>query len=370
VNHTVRQVLQTAYDNEIAAAVKGLQTGAPIEEIEASLRRIQIYSKLLAEGKPSYWRNRLIAAGTAVICLIIGGLLWSLKLSDLGAPTPIRLELQSHSLQFDIAEPFSVTPGFDSGEKPARQDEARIQNASDLFLPKGQIEKPTWATVRGDHVQLTKLDLAGQSHIELTEDGEFAQVLLTGTGNKCEVSFSGDAVLEAGSDSNGEQIKIPFNTKGVMESIVLNAEGHDAKPTEIRIRPARFWPIENAKVAQLSFWQLRATGPGEEHFESAIKKGTVTLLDVAVSENLEEKDNLSLEGLDLQRFKIWSDGGSLHVQLDATVKRISAGPQGYEKNLSPSLLQYMREQKPLTFFWSAVLFLWGLLWGAKKTLFD
>jgi hypothetical protein len=369
VNHTDRQVLQTAYDKEVAAAVERLQTGAPAEQIEESLRRIQIYSKLLAEAKPGAWRKRLVAAVTAVICLVIGGLLWSLKLSDLRIPTPIRLELQTSSVQFDIADPFSMTPALDVGERNGQQDEVRIQNATDVFLPKGTIEKPTWVIVRADHVQLSKLDLVRQSHIEFTEDGGWAQVLLTGDGNKCEISFSGNALLEAGSDSNGVQVKVPFNTKGLVESVGVNADGRDAKPTEIRIRPASFWPVENAKVHHLSFFQVRSTGPGEQYFESAIKKGTVTLLDIASSENLEERDNLSLEGLESKRFKIWSDG-NLQVQIEGTVKKIAAGPEGFEKNLSPSLLQFMREQKPMTFFWSAVLFLWGLLWGAKKTLFD
>jgi hypothetical protein len=368
--------LREGYNREASAAANKLREGGSVSEIEDSLRRMHAYSKVLDALKPGPTHNRLIAISFGLICLLVGGLLWSLTLADFGLRTHLRLEVHATSVQLELAEPFHTKSTFD--EAPASsKDQARIDSVSELRLPvfdpkcaAPPLGDPTWAELKSDHVQPTSLDLVEGAQLELSADGGYTKVLATGRGNRCVISFSGKGELISGKESGNNQAscKTEFDTKGLEESINLSPEGRDAKPTLIRARLNKLRPMENLKAARISFSERRPTAPGEEEFESAITKGAINVLDIGSTENLERMDLLSMWGLDVERLKIWG-GDDLTLYFEGSVKQINVGPRGHQKTLSPSLLKYVHERKPLAFFWSAAVFLWGILWGVKKTLF-
>jgi hypothetical protein len=72
-------------------------------------------------------------------------------------------------------------------------------------------------------------------------------------------------------------------------------------------------------------------------------------------------------GIDGRLIKI-SHGSDINLIYEGTVEQLLIGPKGYEKNLSPSYLEYFYVRKPLAFFWGAVVFLWGLLWRIRKMI--
>ena len=54
---------------------------------------------------------------------------------------------------------------------------------------------------------------------------------------------------------------------------------------------------------------------------------------------------------------------------EGKVRSASTGPSGFERELQPSLLEYLYHQQRLGFFWAAVSFLWGVLWSARTLIF-
>ena len=42
------------------------------------------------------------------------------------------------------------------------------------------------------------------------------------------------------------------------------------------------------------------------------------------------------------------------------------GPTDFQHNAAPSILKYLYHQQPLSFFWSTVTVLFGMVWSARK----
>jgi hypothetical protein len=62
-------------------------------------------------------------------------------------------------------------------------------------------------------------------------------------------------------------------------------------------------------------------------------------------------------------------GEKIKIQFEGRAKAIQIGPQGFERNLEPNWLTYLYNQEKLVFIWSAFLFIWGILWSIRKTIF-
>jgi hypothetical protein len=60
----------------------------------------------------------------------------------------------------------------------------------------------------------------------------------------------------------------------------------------------------------------------------------------------------------------------VRVVFQGTVREVRLGPPGYAENLMPTYLEYFYFNQPLAFFWGAIVFFWGLLWGIRRTLFQ
>ena len=74
-----------------------------------------------------------------------------------------------------------------------------------------------------------------------------------------------------------------------------------------------------------------------------------------------------IEGVEGRLRKV-GHGSEIELVFEGTVETLLLGPKGFEKNLSPSYLEYLYVRKPLAFFWGAVVFLWGLLWRVRKMI--
>jgi hypothetical protein len=99
-----------------------------------------------------------------------------------------------------------------------------------------------------------------------------------------------------------------------------------------------------------------------------VLQGDLVLLLNEKSQALLEGDHITFEGFESERLVIRPENGVLNISIEGQADQISAGPKGYEKNLAPTLLEYLYYQQQLALFWSAVLFLWGLFWSLRNLL--
>ena len=83
----------------------------------------------------------------------------------------------------------------------------------------------------------------------------------------------------------------------IPETLDFHAEGKGAVPVRLHLRPKEFWLLRNLYVQELRFTRQISTEAGAIAFISTIKKGTVTLHDVAESITLQENEPLTLTGV-------------------------------------------------------------------------
>jgi hypothetical protein len=125
--------------------------------------------------------------------------------------------------------------------------------------------------------------------------------------------------------------------------------------------------LANLHVAEISF--AKETYDSETPFASGIMKGSVTVLSTGEKLPLQEGSRLRLEGTEgiISRLAIGPEGSTLIFE--GAVRSAIIGPSGFERQLKPSLLDYLYHQQRLGFFWAAASFLWGLLWSARTLIF-
>jgi hypothetical protein len=114
---------------------------------------------------------------------------------------------------------------------------------------------------------------------------------------------------------------------------------------------------------------LEESRPGSGHFGSVILSGNVKLPDTGKTENLGKWDHLILKGVQSRRIEFSNAENGIHVFFEGTVSKVLVGPQGFEKNLTPTYLEYIYHQQRLGFFWSVIVFLWGMLWSIRHMIF-
>jgi hypothetical protein len=97
-------------------------------------------------------------------------------------------------------------------------------------------------------------------------------------------------------------------------------------------------------------------------------QGMLTLHDVSEIITLREKERLSVTGVDGRVVELRAHD-AINLIFEGTARTIDIGPTGFERHLTPTYLAYLYHQKPLAFFWGAVVFCWGVLWSIRKMIF-
>ena len=44
------------------------------------------------------------------------------------------------------------------------------------------------------------------------------------------------------------------------------------------------------------------------------------------------------------------------------------GPKGFERDFTPTVLEYLYERKEISYIWGAFVFVWGAAWGARNVV--
>lgn len=180
-----------------------------------------------------------------------------------------------------------------------------------------------------------------------------------------ELALTGAAAAEGGSSRADTMSFGP--TQLDHPGIVVFSHRAIASQASVRFTPKDLLNLSDLRVRHLSFAKEN-TGP-QTAFLSGLVSGSVTVLSTGETVKLESGSRLRLEGVNgvISRLTIGPEGSSF--SFDGDVSSATIGPTDYERQLKPSLLEYLFHQQRLGFFWGSASFLWGLLWGARALLF-
>jgi hypothetical protein len=358
----LRQRLAAQRATEVEAIANRLLI-SPTAEVGEQLDRLEVYARLLALLQPRLSREWLLAMFVAVLSLGGAGLLWGLQVRE----TRLTLDLQSEAVVVKLAQPWTW-----NGELPL--DTRRVELATltaletpELFPPLNSEDDNVWIRLQGGKAALEKLQLGQHGILEIdTLQKDHLEIYARQAAMDGRFMVWGTTRVQAGVVPGTLSIDVARELF-VPETIVFRAAGQGARPVQLKLCPGEPWVLRHLPVQGLAFTRQIPTEPGENPFVSTIKSGTLTLTDVGQQVTLQENDSLSLSGLQGRLAEVRS-GDSLHLRFEGTARQVALGPAGFQRSLAPSFLRYYYHQKPLKFFWGAVVFLWGLLWGIRKTI--
>jgi hypothetical protein len=356
----LRSQLEALLAAQSAGAAKKLMSSAPVDE---ELKRIEQVEKLLKFIPQSNKATIYTACSVGAICLIVACVLWTARL-----PTShLQLDVASESVTIRLAKQTSWTGNWDLGGGLLRlEDMSRIEIPPELATENMLSGRPWFEGSNGDFA-LKRLEIQAEAEL-LVKKAELQTLGINSWNSQMlgQLQVYGTPKIQAGqSPQESEKLsEARFDIPGTITFF------HDAAqvPSILRVTPRGSLTLADLAVEKISFAKEKADS--ETSFQSGIIRGNLTVLTTGEKPQLlEAGSRLRLEGVKGVISALAISGDGIHLVFEGRVRSATIGPPGFERELKPSLLEYMYHQQRLGFFWAVASFLWGLLWSARTLIF-
>ena len=355
----IRRQLEKKLTEKARKTARTLLEEKDTESFSQELRQLDNYQRALTALKTSANNDISKAVVIAFICVLTAGLLWYIRVPSIH----VLVDIHSDVVAFGLNESWELERRL--GAKQLRVEYMESISAPALGIDIDSSNGDAWIDLLGGQIELHRAVFASGGYLEIDASAEqmdwyFKNASFTGN-----LLLKGEVVLSAGNRSDQLAMDgIPQNIE-IPETVHIKSGDKGMIPSVVRINPLDGWVFRNIWVNRLNFFRERVSTPGSTDFESAIRKGSVTIHETGAEADLKEGDRLVLEGIAGRLIRV-EQGSSLRITFEGTVEKLLTGPEGFERNLAPTYLEYLYVRKPLTFFWSAVVFLWGMLWSILK----
>lgn len=356
--------LASRREERIAAVVRRLLDGTEAHELRPELEEIDAYSRLLAIRPPKkQGRSWLWPAGVALVCVVAAGILWSLKVPQ----TNISMTVDTDSVTATLGKPWRIDDAFHS-ELMHFERVSRI-NAPNLGLEIDQESGDAWFELKGGRIDLQMLEVDKDGTVELFTDQDEVDIFASRARLTGKITVTGKVNVTAGPRAgettvNGSyQIEIP-------ETVEFAVGKPQTVPSQLTVHKPEPWSLGRPQATKLSFAREELKGAGERVLMPGIKRGTARFNDTAwpVLE-LREGDLLTMRPAASAVLDAKGTKGVIHMTVNGAVSGLRVGDSTIKTELAPSYLEYLYNKKSLAFFWSAMCFLWGLIWSVRNTIF-
>jgi len=360
----LRQRLEKKRNDSLREAELQLQTGDG-KDIDPLLRQISLYNSVISALPMNRLTEGLSAALVWLLCASAVGLAWRYHMPE----TRIILTAESEAANMDIAE------AFEWGDQTSiRSTGATIDHMEMLKLP-GESSATTlrddsWTDFSASQIQLSTLHRAsgGEFSIELKDTDTGIEIRSTKARFDGKFTLWGDTRISSGkyskSASRNYSLRLEFP-----EPVRFRSPENSNVPGTLRfaLSEEESMVFYNLQVQGLRLSRQKSYEAGADKFVSSITGGTVQLSDISESVDLNAHEPLLLKGVK-GRISELRIGDVIRIRFDGVVKEIFTGPEGFRTDLRPTVLQFIYHQQPLSFFFGAVTFLWGISWSARKLL--
>jgi len=310
---------------------------------------IELATSLLAPTE-----KRILLFYLTGIFVLLFGFLW-LKTCT----TEIRMEIESENFKMMLGEDWASERQSNdrhmTGDSFSVNNLLHAQGTPGLNLPAKDYPEEASASldVKGDGIVLSRLILKKDANVEFNASDRVLKLFVK------EKPVYGELLVEKADillKTPEENIRKAVNAE-ISEVISFRSARTVGAPVEMRIKPGEDWQLDGLRSRKISF--LEETRPDSGEFRSAIVSGKITLLETGTTREMEKGDNLILRIKTCRRLDISGSEKGIRVCFEGAMRQIKAGPQGFEKNLTLSLLEYLWHLEPLFIFFLALLSLWG-----------
>jgi hypothetical protein len=368
------QVLNEEISREIArlavAAGRKAVAGEPVEQDWA---RIESLQKIKAALPPP--ANRLFAAAVVVgaISLAVASMAWTMRVWT----TRVQLTVVTSTVHLRLAEDLDWT-----GNWRLQPANVRLEHFSHFDLPNQYERLPAFSPgssldlmVSSGEVRLTHLLVGSGALMTLASDAAGAvDIVVRGAAFRGDIDITGDVLIQAHPPPKVAPPAITFVKSEPPGRLGFQFSGKTPDGTTITAVPAVLHdqPIDppafqEIPISNIGFSEERSNDT-RPMFASQIVSGTLTLADTGEHIELNQGAALRLaaaEGL-VSSLNI-TDAG-VKLVFEGTCHGISLGSGAFERDLTPTWLEWLFHQQKLGFLWTAITFLSGLFWSVRKLL--
>jgi hypothetical protein len=343
----------------IQAAAQLLEEGNTADAKE-DLAWIDACSHLTAFAQKDNWLILLVA------CFLFVGFAFVLHTPS----AEIAFELETGNVRLFLDEDWSYR---DSHNPQLISDEVFTNNVMELSGPdisdKAADEYNSFEMglrKNGREIRLDELILLKNAKIELNlkndalnlyvKDSPLAGKLFVWSADLTLRNYGNEeeSYLDDGGDKDEGMIQRTLTSEDseTHESIIFRTAKTVGAPVWFQLISKANWKMRGFQIKDIDFLEEYQYGSGI--FESAVIGGEVRLLETGSDGKiLRERDNLILKGVESRRLDISKGKSGIKIFFEGSVTEVLAGPKGFEKNLKPTLVQWLFGKKLLviSIFW-------------------
>lgn len=294
---------------------------------------------------------------TTLVCLTLVGLAWSIHKPS----NPLLLEVESESVGLRLGREWL------SDSLGIRADKFMFDNLHNVQAGGPGIDgRYDYLEVTGPEAVLDRLQVPADARMELHGAPKGFSLSILGESVGGEIKVRDAHFTVTGSDGFVEyELSVPAQDFPP-ESIRFSGGGSAGAEFRLNATGGTEWRLLRLNGMELDF--NREDPPGSGRLVSSVLKGNLTFPQSGRKVELLEADTLQLQGVRSARLVLSYAQGRLKVEFQGEVDSIHGGPEGFVKNLTPTWLEYFYHHQQLAVFWSALVFLSGLLWKLRNFL--
>jgi hypothetical protein len=361
MNRQFRKQLTIRYRGKIDAAVqKALsEVALPTSDIQ----ELEGYAMLMNLSEPRWKRDSGAAIVVAVVCIAVAALLWTTKVPH----TSITLSAMTESLQGTLAEDWHVDNPFQS--QLMHFERLSSIHAPNLGLSIKDDQGNAWVKLQGGKIALASLDIDKGASVHMSADKSEVNVFVSLTSIRGRITVVGKGKLTAG--TGPDQTVTQSYDLPIPETIEFATNDPRDIPSRMTMHGPQNWDLGKVPLANFNFALEQVRGLAESEFTSGAKSGSIRFNDTSWSTyEISENELVAVHETDQAAVDVRNGDPLIHVTLNGTVQNVSVGHSSTSTKLAPSYLEYLYNKKTLAFFWGAVVFVWGILWGIRRTIFQ
>ena len=363
MNRKERARLKNLYRDKVAHAVHAALHPMEAGGLKREVEEIESCSKLLSLVESRWAPDWGAAVMVAVVCLTVASFLWSTKVRS----TNVSMTVETGSLRGTLSQDWRV-------EAPFQSSAMRFENLSDVQVPnlglaiRGGVGD-AWFKLEGGQISLESLQIDKSASFQMTVDRSQVSLFVTARGVRGKLTVIGRGKLTAGTEPGAQTMQKEYNIE-IPETIDFGVRDPRGVPSRFTVHSPQKWNLGRMPFADVGFALEEIRDLSQTELVSGIKSGSVRFIDTSwPAMALSENQIVFVHKAERGRIDVRGGEGSAQVTLNGLVKDVTVGDSQTRQELAPSYLEYLYNKKSLAFFWGAIVFGWGVLWGIRKTIF-
>ncbi len=290
-------------------------------------------------------------------CLCLLGLSWTIHIPS----TQLAVEVAADNIALTLDAPYRPYQALTAKKLIVNQIAAfSAPGVSGLIAPTP--ENAGTLAIEGD-LTLTAFELPANAVVELTRRGDELRAFIKNAQMKLGVQAARATVTLATAD--GKVTGTTLDAE-IPESFMLTTLPVTAAAVELRLTGLSNWRLRGMDIQALGFFEEYPPDSGQ--FQSVIRAGKILLRQTGQEHEMMPGDVLRLRDLRSRRVEIAPQEDHLLMLFEGVAGEITLGAQDVALNLTPTWFEYMRDQKPLAAFWTAMIFLIGVAWKIRSVI--